>query len=87
MGGGWGAALDRLKPFLDSGDTSGLRFSVANSLKDLTYYNQMASDMQADRTVAAAVQNTLNQACKEGDPQALLPSIIPLIAKRRFHKI
>ena len=87
MGGGWGAALDRLKPFLASGDTSGLRFSVANSLKDLTYYNQMASDMKADRTVAAAVQSTLDQACKEGDPQALLPSIIPLIAKRRLQKI
>jgi hypothetical protein len=43
----------------------------------------MASDMQADRTVAGAVQKTLDQACKEGDPQALLPSIIPLIAQRK----
>jgi 3-hydroxyisobutyrate dehydrogenase-like beta-hydroxyacid dehydrogenase len=83
MGGGWGAALERLKPYLANGDTSGLRFSLANSLKDLTYYNQMASDMQADRTVAGAVQKTLDQACKEGDPQALLPSIIPMIAQRK----
>lgn len=83
LGGGWGAALERLKPFLATGDTSGLRFSLANSLKDLTYYNQMAQDMHSDRTVAAAVQQTLAQACLEGDPQALLPSIIPLLANRK----
>ena len=56
---------------------------MANSLKDLTYYNQMAQDMHSDRTVAAAVQQTLAQACQEGDPQALLPSIIPLLANRK----
>lgn len=56
MGGGWGAALERLKPFLLAGDTSGMRFSVANTLKDLTYYNQMALDLEADRTIAASLK-------------------------------
>ena len=82
MGGGWGAALERLKPYLLEGDNSGLRFSMANALKDLTYYNAMAQDAHADHTVAAAVKRTLEMACQEVDPQTLLPEIVPVIAKR-----
>ena len=82
MGGGWGAPLERLKPYLTAGDTSSLRFSLANSLKDLSYYNQMAEDMKVDHTVAQAVKNSLAQACNEADPQALLPEIVSIIAKR-----
>lgn len=81
-GGGFGAALDRLKPTLLSGDTSGLRFSMGNALKDLTYYNQMASDSQAEHTVAQAVQQTLQTACSEGGPNALVPELVALLAKR-----
>ena len=81
-GGGFGAALDRLKPTLLSGDTSGLRFSMSNALKDLSYYNQMAIDTQADHTVAQAVKNTLEAACQEGDPNALVPELVALLAKR-----
>ncbi len=83
IGGGWGAALERLKPFLASGDTSGLRFSLANALKDLSYYTAMAQDTNADHTVADAIQRTLAVACQDGNPQALLPEIIPLIAQRK----
>jgi 6-phosphogluconate dehydrogenase len=82
MGGGWGAALERLKPYLSKGDSSGLRFSMANALKDLSYYNEMAQDTGADRTVAEAIQMTLALACQEGSPQALLPEIIPLLVGR-----
>ena len=85
MGGGWGAALERLKPTLANGDTSGLRFSMSNALKDLSYYNQMAVDTQADRTVAEAVKNTLQTACQEGDPQALVPDLIRLLTQRKAH--
>jgi 3-hydroxyisobutyrate dehydrogenase-like beta-hydroxyacid dehydrogenase len=83
MGGGWGAPLERLKPYLTSGDTSGLRFSLANTAKDLGYYNQMAQDLKADRTIAQAVKQSLDVACTEGDPQRLLPEIVSIIQKRR----
>jgi 3-hydroxyisobutyrate dehydrogenase-like beta-hydroxyacid dehydrogenase len=83
VGGGWGAALERLKPFMVHGDNSGLRFSMANALKDLTYYNAMAQDAHADHTVAEAVKRTLERACQDGNPQALLPEIIPMIAQRQ----
>lgn len=82
MGGGWGAALERLKPFLLAGDTSGMRFSVANTLKDLTYYNQMASDLEADRTIAASLKKTLELACTESDPQKLLPELVTILSQR-----
>ncbi len=82
MGGGWGAPLERLKPYLTAGDTSSLRFSLANSLKDLSYYNQMAEDMKVDHTVAQAVKNSLTQACQEADPQALLPELVSIIKRR-----
>jgi 3-hydroxyisobutyrate dehydrogenase-like beta-hydroxyacid dehydrogenase len=82
VGGGWGAALDRIKPFVTSGDSSNLRFSVSNALKDLTYYNQMATDTQAHHGIAQAVQHTLDWACKEGDPNAFLPELIGYLAEK-----
>ena len=48
-GGGHGAALDRIAPFLLSGDTSGMRFSVANAAKDLSYYRQLSRDVELAR--------------------------------------
>lgn len=84
MGGGWGAPLERLKPFLTNGDSKGLRFSIANAAKDLTYYNTMAHDARADRTIADAVKRTLELACQETNPQDLLPNIITVIAQRRI---
>ena len=82
VGGGWGAALDRIKPFVTSGDSSNLRFSVSNALKDLTYYNQMATDTQAHHDIAQAVQHTLDWACKAGDPNAFLPELIGYLAEK-----
>jgi hypothetical protein len=55
---------------------------LANSLKDLSYYNQMAEDMKVDHTIAQAVKTSLAQACHETDPQTLLPEIVSIIAKR-----
>ena len=82
MGGGWGAALERLKPFLLNHDNTGLRFTVANALKDLTYYNDMAQDMQAEHVVASAIQATLKAACDDGQGALLMPDLVDVIAHR-----
>ena len=82
-GGGWGAALDRLKPYLLSGDPGGLRFSITNAHKDLSYYSQMAADSLADSTIARAVTQTLGQAASEAGPQALVPEMVTMIAQRK----
>jgi 3-hydroxyisobutyrate dehydrogenase-like beta-hydroxyacid dehydrogenase len=73
-GGGGGIALERLKPFLLAGQTSGLRFSVANARKDLDYYNTMALDAGSHKEIAAAVLSTLELALARA-PEALVPEL------------
>jgi 3-hydroxyisobutyrate dehydrogenase-like beta-hydroxyacid dehydrogenase len=79
-GGGGGVALERLRPFLLAGDTSGLRFSTANARKDLDYYNTMAAEAGAYKTVAAAVLSTL-EAALERAPESLVSELPAILAK------
>jgi 3-hydroxyisobutyrate dehydrogenase-like beta-hydroxyacid dehydrogenase len=78
-GGGGGIALERIKPFLLAGDTSGLRFSVANARKDLDYYNAMAGDAGSPREIAGAVLATLESALAR-EPGALMPELAKILA-------
>lgn len=80
-GGGGGTALERIKPYLLTGDPSGLRFSIANAAKDLGYYNAMATDADAQRAVAAAVLGTLEGALAQATPGALLPELAGLLGR------
>jgi 3-hydroxyisobutyrate dehydrogenase-like beta-hydroxyacid dehydrogenase len=80
-GGGWGAALERLKPYLLRGDTAGLRFSMGNALKDLGYYADMAHETGSHDAAARAIQSTLASACEVVDPQTLLPELVGQLAK------
>jgi len=80
-GGGWGAALERLKPYLLRGETSGLRFSMGNALKDLGYYADMARETGSHDAAAQAMQATLAAACQSIDPQTLLPELVGQLAK------
>jgi 3-hydroxyisobutyrate dehydrogenase-like beta-hydroxyacid dehydrogenase len=81
-GGGAGVALERIKPFLLSGDPSNLQFSIANALKDLGYYNTMAIDSGADRHIADAIKRTLEIAVQDGNGQKLVPQLATVIASR-----
>ena len=81
-GGGGGVALERIKPYLLSRDSSGLRFTIANARKDLGYYHQMAGDAQARREVAAAVLSTLDSVlAQEGGGDALVPELATRLAE------
>jgi len=80
-GGGWGAALERLKPYLLRGDTSGLRFSMANALKDLGYYADMAQGAGAHDAAAQALQATMAAACQAVNPQTLVPELVGVLQK------
>ncbi len=81
-GGGGSAALERLKPFLLADDPSGLRFAMSNAQKDLGYYNAMAGDTGAVREIAQAVLHTFELATAEGGPQAMVPELVALLARR-----
>jgi len=78
-GGGGGTALERLRPYLLSGDASGLRFSIANACKDLGYYNTMAGDAGAHQRIAASVLETLHEASLRAEPGALVPELVSLL--------
>ncbi|SET81267.1 NAD(P)-dependent oxidoreductase [Variovorax sp. OV084] len=79
-GGGGGAALERLRPYLASGDSSALRFAMSNAKKDLGYYNTMANDTGAVSLIAEAVHQTFSQALDEGGSNAMVLDLVPLLA-------
>jgi len=80
-GGGGGTALERLKPFLLSKDTSGLKFTVSNACKDMSYYSTMADDVGALKGIANSVLETYNQALIKSSPDALVPELSSILGK------
>nr|WP_280110076.1 NAD(P)-dependent oxidoreductase [Pseudaminobacter salicylatoxidans] len=78
-GGGSGAALERLRGFITNGDTSALRFTIANAAKDLSYYRQFADDMKSARRVADGVASTLESLMQQGYGSAFMPEQIRLL--------
>jgi 3-hydroxyisobutyrate dehydrogenase-like beta-hydroxyacid dehydrogenase len=80
-GGGGGTALERLKPWLLSGDPTGLKFSIANAGKDLGYYCTMASDAGAADGIAVAVHGALQQAMARCDPGTFVSELSSLLAR------
>ena len=82
-GGGGGTALERLRPFLSDGDMAGMRFAIANARKDLSYYTTMANEAGAGHIVADSVLATLSAASEAGDPAALMPQLVDILAARQ----
>jgi 3-hydroxyisobutyrate dehydrogenase-like beta-hydroxyacid dehydrogenase len=81
-GGGAGVPLERLKPYLLNNDPTGLKFTIVNAQKDLSYYNTMAADGASDHTIADAVRRTLDAAVSAGHGDALVPELIAIISGR-----
>ena len=82
-GGAGGTALERMRPYLLARDPSGLRFTVANACKDLGYYNEMAGDLQAERSVASAMLASLQAAAGRAGDKALMPELASIFAAQR----
>lgn len=80
-GGGAGMALERLRPYLLAGDASGLQFFMANALKDLRYYVEMAAHTPAVHRIGDAVADTLATAVQQGGPRAMVPELVSLLAR------
>lgn len=75
-GGGGGIALERLKPYLLSGDPSALQFFVANALKDITYYREMAQETRSARGIADAVGTMLAGVVEAGAGERMVPQLV-----------
>ena len=79
-GGGDGVVLNRMRPYIESGDDSGFRFSLPNGLKDLTYYHTMAEQAGAYSVMAQAAKNTFAEGASQ-EPQATIPDLVRLLKK------
>jgi 3-hydroxyisobutyrate dehydrogenase-like beta-hydroxyacid dehydrogenase len=65
------------------GDFTGMKFGLANALKDVRYYNQMAMEAGVSGVMAPAVLNTLTNAVNLGfgTPEHLVASLVESQAK------
>lgn len=78
-GGGRGAALDRVRPFWLEGDPRGLRFTVANAAKDLTYYLEMSAQTTLASPIATGVSTQLEGLKSSGSGDRLMPELYRLM--------
>lgn len=78
-GGGDGVVLNRMRPYIEAGDDSGFRFTIANAAKDMGYYGAMAEELGAARTAADAIRQVYAGAA-QGQPQAPVPALVALLA-------
>jgi len=80
-GGGSSVVLERMRPFIETRDDSGFRFTIANALKDVGYYTAMAGELGAARATAEAIRETYARAA-EGHAQSSIPELVDLLAAR-----
>ena len=61
----------------------GMKFGLANALKDVRYYNQMAMEFGIAGSMASATLQTLTQAVNLGfgGPEHMVASLVPAVAK------
>lgn len=81
-GGGHGAALERVAPFLLEGETSQMRFTNANALKDLSYYGKLVEATGTRRDVAEGVLSALGWLNENGFGEAMAPEAARAFRKR-----
>lgn len=79
-GGGGGVVLERLRPYIESGNTENFRFSTANAYKDLDYYCAMAQEQQGRQEVAQAIKSLYAEANAAGLGQIPVPQLIDHLA-------
>ncbi|NYT84134.1 NAD(P)-dependent oxidoreductase [Pollutimonas harenae] len=79
-GGGGGVVLNRLRPYIESEDSSGFRFSMSNALKDMGYYCTMTEEQDTQGSVAQAIKELYAQAANAGLEQSPVPTLIDHLA-------
>ncbi|RRJ84032.1 NAD(P)-dependent oxidoreductase [Aestuariirhabdus litorea] len=78
-GGGGGVVFERLRPFIESGDSSGFRFSLANAAKDLGYYTEMTQQGgQVDQIAHSILETYRSGLAERGD--GVVPELVSLLA-------
>ncbi|QDL94302.1 NAD(P)-dependent oxidoreductase (plasmid) [Paroceanicella profunda] len=78
-GGGRGATLERLLPFITTGEVANFRFSLSNGAKDLGYYAALAEGEGASDGVARAVRALLDAEIEAGNGARMMPELVALL--------
>jgi 3-hydroxyisobutyrate dehydrogenase-like beta-hydroxyacid dehydrogenase len=78
-GGGKSVVLDRLRPYIETRDTTQPGFSIGNAAKDIGYYATMAEEMGAARTAAEAIRTILDAAVSSGHGRQTVPEMVTVL--------
>lgn len=81
-GGGKSTMLDRMRPYIETGDTTAYRFSIANASKDIGYYAAFAEELGAARDIADALSATFGEAVEDGHGEETLPEMTTVLGER-----
>ena len=79
QGGGAGAALQRLTPFMRTRDASDVPFFISNAAKDLGYYRETAGEAGVRHEIADVVGRTLEGLVTAGHGQDYMPALVELL--------
>jgi 3-hydroxyisobutyrate dehydrogenase len=79
-GGGRSTMLDRLRPYIETRDTTAYRFSIGNAAKDLGYYTTLAEELGASRVTAEAVHRVYSDAVASGHARDTVPEMVTVLA-------
>lgn len=80
-GGADSAVFRRLRPYIEKGDDSAFRFSLANAFKDMGYYVDMAAAGATAAPGAAAVQQIYALAMNLGRGTGFVPHLVDLLGE------
>ena len=82
-GGGKSVVLDRFRPYIETRDVTAFRFTLSNTLKDLSYYAEMAKELDAAHSVADSMRRVYELATQDGGGQKTVPELIGYLADHR----
>ncbi len=68
--------MDFVKAYAIDGDPMKLAFSARNGLKDISYYDQMASDFGAPSIMAKCAKSALARAVEDGHGDDMVPQMV-----------
>lgn len=77
-GGGAGAALERLRKCILTGDSSDVPFAIGNAIKDIDYYREMVGEGTGSRALADGVSAAIGAAVEAGHGDAYVPELTRL---------
>jgi len=77
-GGGAGAALERLRTCILTGDSGDVPFTIGNAIKDINYYREMVGDGPGSRAIADGVSAAVGSEADAGHSYAYVPDLTKL---------